>query len=128
MRILSFITILAVSAMLASCEKELKPKPISFDVATTGNTYHAGDTVFFTLSGNPDIITFYSGQAGADYTFKDRVPDPDRGVAIKDISQRLDRYFYIYPDPGVYKAVFAAFNAAGTKQVDAAKEINITVQ
>ena len=114
--------------MLASCEKELEPKPISFDVTTAGKTYHAGDTVFFTLSGNPDIITFYSGQPGTDYAFKDRTPDPDRGVAIKDISERRNSYFYIYPDPGAYKAVFAAFNVAGTKQVAATKEINIIVQ
>lgn len=128
MRILSFITILAVSAMLASCEKDLKLDPPSFDVTTISNTYHVGDTINFIFSGKADIISFYSGKPGNNYEFKDRAPDPDRGVPIKDISQRLDKYSYIYTDPGVYKVVFAAFNVAGTKQISTSKEIDITVQ
>lgn len=128
MRILSFITILAVSAMLASCEKDLKLDPLSFDVTTISNTYNVGDTIHFVFSGNPDIISFYSGKPGNNYEFKDRAPDPDRGVPIKDISQRLDSYSYIYTDPGVYKVVFAVFNVTGTKQISAAKEIDITIQ
>lgn len=294
MRILSFITIMAVSAMLTACEKELKPHSLSFDVTTAGNTYQAGDTVNFSFSGNPDMITFYSGEPGTNYDFKERTsadgvpkmqftsyaqwgtqtetlallvstdlngtyteagisnatwtditsratlstgadgtpsgiidlsefnsadkaiyfafkfvgaagstqrtwtiknfgmsltqPDgsvstiadissagwkavnlknparawaisatqlqmaggsstdednedwlitsplmlnkvnPDRGIAIKDISEAKNNYAYIYKKPGTYKAVFAAFNAAGTKQEGTLKEIDITIR
>ena len=53
---------------------------------------------------------------------------PDRGVAIKDISERLDNFTYIYSKPGVYRAVFMAVNAAGDKQEKTLKEVNITIQ
>ena len=127
MRILSFITILAAAAVLVSCEKDLSPKPLSFNVTTANNTYHAGDTVKFIFSGNPDAITFYSGEPGANYEFKYK-DDPDRGVPIKDISQRLYNFSYTYLTPGAYKVVFTAVNATGTKQVSAFKEVDITVQ
>lgn len=128
MRILFFISILAVSAIAVSCKKELSPEPLSFNVTTAGNVYHAGDTVVFNFSGEPDIITFYSGEPGADYELRNNAPDPDRGVAIKDISQRLDNFSYIYEAPGAYKAVFFVVNAAGTRQVSTFKEVAITVQ
>jgi len=58
--------------MLPSCEKVLTPDPVSFNVTTTGNDYQAGDTVNFSISGNPDIISFYSGEPGSVYDFKER--------------------------------------------------------
>ena len=294
MRISSFIIIIAVSAALVSCEKDLKPDPISFNATTTNSDYQVGDTVDFSFSGNPDMITFYSGEPGANYDFKERtsaegipqmqftsyaqygtqtktlallvstdftgeyteegiskatwtditseavlstgadntpsgtidlsrfntedkpiyvafkytgatgstqktwtiknfgidldMPDgtassianlvsaewkgvnvknpvkgwvisatqlqmtggtadmednedwlittrlylnkvsPDKGVPIKDISERLDHFYYIYSKPGTYKAVFTAFNAMGNKQESALKEIDITVR
>lgn len=70
--ILSIITIIAVSAILTACRKELRPDPVSFNVTTTGNDYQAGDTVSFNFSGNPDMITFYSGEPGSVYDFKGR--------------------------------------------------------
>lgn len=294
MRISSFIIIIAVSAALASCEKDLKPDPISFNATTTGSDFQAGDTVHFSFSGNPDMITFYSGEPGTNYDFKERtsaegipqmqftsyaqyglqtgtlallvstdftgeytaagisgatwtditseaalsagtdntpsgiidlsrfntgdkpvyvafkytgatgstqktwtiknfgidlsMPDgavssiaslvsaewkavniknpvkgwaisatqlqmaggtadvednedwlittrlylnkvsPDRGIAIKDISERLDNFYYVYSKPGTYKAVFTAFSAAGNKQESTLKKIDITVR
>ena len=294
MRISSFIIIIAVSAALVSCEKDLKPDPISFNATTTNSDYQVGDTVDFSFSGNPDMITFYSGEAGTNYDFRERttaegtpqmqftsyaqygtqtktlallvsgdftgdyteegiskatwtditseaalstgadntpsgiidlsrfntgdkpiyvafkytgvtgstqktwtiknfginlsLPDgavssiaslvsaewkainvknpakgwvisatqlqmvggaadvednedwlittrlylnkvsPDRGVPIKDISQRLDHFYHVYSKPGIYKAVFTAFNAAGDKQESTLKEIDITVR
>mgnify|MGYP002378707266 CR=1 FL=1 len=72
MRIILSIIIIAVSAMLTSCEKDLKPDPVSFNVTTTENDYQAGDTVNFSFSGNPDMIMFYSGEPGSVYDFKGR--------------------------------------------------------
>jgi hypothetical protein len=294
MRISPFIIIIAVSAVLAGCEKDLKPDPIAFNATTTNSDYQVGDTVDFSLSGNPDMITFYSGEAGANYDYRERTSaegtpqmqftsyaqygtqtntlallvssdftgeyteegiskatwtditseatlstgadntpsgiidlsrfntgdkpvfvafkytgatgstqrtwtiknfgidlsmqdgsvssianlvsaewkavnvknpvkgwvisasqlqmaggtadmednedwlittrlylskvSPDRGVPIKDISQRLDHFYYIYSKPGTYKAVFAAFNAIGDKQKSTLKEVDITVR
>ena len=121
------ILIIAVLAVSAACEKELVPAPVSFDVTVTDHDYQVGDTITFRISGNPDMITFYPGEPGANYDFATN-EDPDRGVPIKDISERLESFSYIYSDPGVYKAVFVAINAAGTKRESALKQIDLTIR
>ena len=45
---------------------------VSFDVTTASTTYHVGDSVTFTLSGNPDYIIFYSGENGHQYQYRNR--------------------------------------------------------
>ncbi len=113
--------------MAVACEKELTPEPVSFNVTATDHDYQVGDTITFLISGNPDMITFYSGEPGANYDLRADA-DPNRGVAIKDISERLENFSYIYSDPGVYKAVFVAINAAGAKQESAHQKIELTIR
>lgn len=63
---------------LASCSKEIKLSngTPDFDVKTTGGTFQAGETVEFQFGGNAGLISFYSGEALHEYTFKDgRVVD-----------------------------------------------------
>lgn len=127
MKITFSIIVIAALAMSAACEKELVPEPVSFDVTATDHDYQVGDTITFRISGNPDMITFYSGEPGANYDFATN-EDPDRGVAIKDISERLESFSYIYSDPGVYKAVFVAINAAGVKQESILKKIDLSIR
>ena len=57
---------------LVACQKETTVEAPVFDVTVSLSTIKAGDSVEFTLSGNPDIMTFYSGEAGSDYAFKDK--------------------------------------------------------
>ena len=66
--------IVGISALFAfiSCNKELKIDSLNFGVTTSKTTYQVGDTVHFNFTGNPDIISFYSGTDGNDYAFKDR--------------------------------------------------------
>ncbi|AYD47593.1 DUF5017 domain-containing protein [Arachidicoccus soli] len=59
-------------AAFASCSKKLSTDPLSFAVSTNSTTYHVGDTVQFTFTGNPDIISFYSGEDGHNYDYKSR--------------------------------------------------------
>jgi hypothetical protein len=42
-------------------------EPSDFDVKTAASTYKVGETVQFDLAGNPDVITFYSGELGSKY-------------------------------------------------------------
>lgn len=58
---------------LGSCEYELglTPNIDEFKVSTNANVYRVNETVDFQLKGNPDIITFYSGELYNDYAFKD---------------------------------------------------------
>ncbi len=46
--------------------------PLTFNVQLEKTTFAVGDTVKFQLSGNPDLIDFYSGVAGNAYAYHDR--------------------------------------------------------
>lgn len=59
-------------AAFASCSKDLSIDPLSFDVTTPSTTYKVGDSVQFNFTGNPDFISFYSGEEGNNYEFRDR--------------------------------------------------------
>ena len=66
--ILSFLSALALSG----CRKEFeKVSDVAFEVNATSGTYKVGEPVLFEMSGDPDFITFYSGEEGNDYAFKD---------------------------------------------------------
>lgn len=69
----SFIIILGLFICLTACKKEIQVDSIDFAVSTTRTSYKVGDTVFFSLSGNADIITFYSGKPGFNYENRNRV-------------------------------------------------------
>ena len=62
-----------------SCQKQTEVKSVDFDVAAFSNNgiaktlFLLTDTVNFAFTGKPDIITFYSGEIGNRYEFKDRV-------------------------------------------------------
>ncbi|WP_343702764.1 DUF5017 domain-containing protein [Chitinophaga sp.] len=65
------IYMLAAATTLAACKREKVPMP-DFQVHTSSLTYKAGDTVRFVFSGNPDNITFFSGEPGHHYEFRKR--------------------------------------------------------
>ena len=58
--------------MLSSCTKSSVESPDSFDVTTSKATYKVGDTIKFILSGSPDQVIFYSGEAGMRYENSER--------------------------------------------------------
>ncbi len=68
----SFIGSLLLLAVTA-CDKqiELAPGLDDFQVHTASNTYKVGEEVVFNLSGDPNLITFYSGEQYHDYAYKD---------------------------------------------------------
>lgn len=57
--------------LFASCAKEKVGAP-NFEVSTTSLTYKAGDSVKFSISGNPDNLMFYSGEQGHKYELRKR--------------------------------------------------------
>lgn len=63
---------LATIALIASCNKDLPYEPLNFNVTTSSSTYKVGDTVHFNFTGNPDIISFYSGEEGNNYEYRER--------------------------------------------------------
>jgi len=66
--------ILAIIIMLSlfSCHKKLDLGALTFDVTANNGKMGLGDTARFAFSGNPDIITFWSGETGRRYQYKDR--------------------------------------------------------
>lgn len=59
---------LILSSLLISCDKEFKTLDVpEVDLSISKYNYKVGDTVKFALSGNADIIYFYSGEPGNDY-------------------------------------------------------------
>jgi len=53
--------------MLANCTKTTIESPDNFDVTTSKTIYKVGDTIKFLLTGRPDQVVFYSGEAGMRY-------------------------------------------------------------
>lgn len=58
--------------VFASCSKELTIDPLAFDVTTASTTYQVGDTVNFKFTGNSEFISFFSGEEGHNYDFRER--------------------------------------------------------
>jgi hypothetical protein len=53
--------------LFSACRKNEIPVAPAFDATAAAVEYRVGDTVKFSLSGNPGIISFYSGDIGNDY-------------------------------------------------------------
>lgn len=58
--------------IMGGCKKSILDTP-TIDVSTTEVTYKAGKAVTFQLTGNSDIIYFYSGEIGKRYAYAGRV-------------------------------------------------------
>lgn len=56
--------------LFTSCTKDLEIAAPEFDVTTEHSTYKKGEPVVFTFKGDPQQLSFYSGEVGRDYAFK----------------------------------------------------------
>ncbi len=80
--------ILIIALGLASCNKKETPE-LKFDVVSEKTSYQINDTVVFKISGNPDQITFYSGEAGKKYELRDgELVKGDTSLSISFSTQR----------------------------------------
>jgi hypothetical protein len=62
-----YILALYLIVLFAACSKVNIEAPEDFQVTVAKTTYAIADTVQFTLSGNPDYVTFYSGEPHSKY-------------------------------------------------------------
>lgn len=60
----------------SACRKKVEMPAL--EITTTSLTYKAGDTVTFNFQGNPDNITFFSGEKGHQYEFRNRTAVKNR--------------------------------------------------
>ena len=64
--------------VLLSCNKDQWEKELDdFEITVEKSEYSVGEVVTFNIQGNPDLITFYSGEKGNSYEFvdKDRIAE-----------------------------------------------------
>lgn len=57
---------------LVSCEKYSTIEEPEFQVTSNGSSFKVGQNVTFQFQGNPNNITFYSGEVGNKYEFSNR--------------------------------------------------------
>ncbi len=76
MKYLNFV-IGSLLIFFSSCSKDEAKRP-SFNVSTSSLTYKVGDEIKFDFEGNPDNITFYSGEEGQKYEFRNRTSVPGK--------------------------------------------------
>lgn len=68
------ILILAAGMCITACQRHTSvPSVSSFSVTTDSTIYTANNAATFRFTGNPDYITFYSGEAGHRYDYRNRV-------------------------------------------------------
>lgn len=72
--------ILISVVLLAACSKQLSKSDDSFSVTATQTMIDAGDTVRFNFSGDPDMISFYSGEVAKRFEYRGR--DTANGTPI----------------------------------------------
>ena len=96
MKIKNIIVLVGI-AFLASCSKTtLQPNKIEFDVISMNSskqattTFNLGDTVCFNFTGNPDQITFFSGEKGYRYGYTNRSTDSTSAIDTLRFSAALN--------------------------------------
>lgn len=67
--------------LMFACQKNDPVEP-SFDVKTDKLEYSVADSVRFSISGYADVVSFYSGEAGKEYRYKDRTESTDSKMKL----------------------------------------------
>lgn len=113
---------LGVALSLASCQKDTI-ETINVNVSTDKLKYKIGDTVNFNFSTSSDMITFYSGEVGNVYKFKDRVELEGGSLEMKMETMEL----YGVQDQNLNFLVSTDFTGNYTKAgVESATWINLS--
>lgn len=112
--ILFFILMLQAATLVISCSYKIED--VDFNVfPDPSNVYETGNSIQFNISGNPDYITFYSGEDGCRYDYAGMVDDEGNanyGISVKSINSRETKFTYTYSTPGKYEAVFVGKNSS----------------
>jgi hypothetical protein len=85
---LKYILGVLILPIMVACQKTEPVKP-TFDVSIAKQDYKVGDTVLFSIRGYADLISFYSGEQGKEYRFKDRIEAGDTKLKLNISTQTL---------------------------------------
>ncbi len=108
---IKILTLLFFSLMIWSCENELTEK-VSFGVSTSADdtkkssadtiTVEVGKPITFNFTGDPDFITFYSGESGHEYSKRNFLEIP-----IDKINSKIK--FKVEPQYGKIEGTLRVF-------------------
>jgi hypothetical protein len=85
---INHIVAIAGLLFLASCSKEIKLETVSFNVVADSASYNPGSKTTFNFSGKPNYISFYSGEPGQRFEFKDR--ETAAGIPLLNFTSQLN--------------------------------------
>jgi hypothetical protein len=68
----SLIILLSVFSLI-SCNHDLDVSTPNFEISVQNTNINVGDTVVFNFQGDADYVTFYSGEFGHQYQYRDRI-------------------------------------------------------
>lgn len=111
MKKLFLLSIIALG--LSSCNKK-EAVELKFNVAPEKTSYKVNDTVTFNVSGNPDQLTFYSGEVGHKYEYRDRLVAESKNITLEFASNK--RYGTLSTQPNSMKLLASQkFNGTYTE-------------
>lgn len=67
-----YTALCVVAVLLAGCQKEFSTGDADFTVSVERSALTLGDTARFKFTGNPDMVTFYSGEPGKRFEYSGR--------------------------------------------------------
>lgn len=73
---------LLLTPLFFACNKKLDLNSLNFDASAQKTTIAASEPAVFTFTGNPDYITFYSGEPGMRYEYRNRTSDTSTNVQL----------------------------------------------
>lgn len=82
-----YILLLLIGVMFVACRDENVDSP-NLEVRVDNTTIKVQDSLRFYFDGDPDVITFYSGEVGHEYQFRERTFSPVDNVTI-DFNSRV---------------------------------------
>ena len=108
-------TLLSIGVI--SCDDKVESAN-SFAVSTEKQTYKVGEPVTFNFKGNPDYITFYSGEPNSEYKYRFRTEiDPEDIEALTLTFDVFAQYGRPFPDqPEFPLSVFLTDQFEGLKK------------
>lgn len=85
----SLLFFAAAVLLAASCKQELLFDASCQVTLDESNTYRAGEPVIFNFEGNADAVTFFSGENGHQYIYKDRLTVPFEDITALTMTGRI---------------------------------------
>lgn len=113
------IFILAIGLLMTvfsavNCSYQIEDVDFSVSLSQD-NVYAPREEIVFNLHGNPDYVTFWSGESGCRYEYAGTVDEEGNanfGIPVKSMNARETTFSYTYTMSGVYDVVFEAKNSS----------------